>query len=381
MNIKLLYLFTVLLFSYACTSGKKALQKGNYEASVMKSINRLRNSPNNKKASETLQEAYPLTVNYHLEQIALMKSSQEAFKWERILQSYQTLTNLHNELQRCPAGMQLIRNSRSYLTEIQEAKMLAAEDRYQAGKVAFQRDQSRESAKEAYFHFRRVIELVGNNYKDTQARMDEAKYIATIKVVVEQIPVHSRSLSLSNEFFQNKINEFLNGQRTSEFVRFYTPQEAKATKLKQPDHIIRLQFDDFVVGQVYMKESTETFTRDSVVVGKVKVEGVEKPVYGTVSAKLTRFQKTVSSRGLMDLQIYDAASQRILSQNKMPGEFVWRSEWGAFNGDERALNKQQLTLCKSREIPPPAPQDLFIEFCKPIYTQVTSSLQSFYRNY
>ncbi len=211
--------------------------------------------------------------------------------------------------------------------------------------------------------------------------MDEAYYHATLKVVLEQIPVHSRSLSLSNEFFQNKINEYVSSNRMNEFVRFYTPQEAKTTKLERPDHMIRLQFDDFVVGQVFFKESTETFTRDSVVVGKTEVNGVKKDVYGTVTAKYTVFRKTVSSRGLLDMQIYDPAADRVVNQEKLPGEFVWTSEWASFKGDERALDKKQLALCNRREVPPPAPQDLFIEFCKPIYSQVTSSLSRFYRNY
>jgi hypothetical protein len=60
---------------------------------------------------------------------------------------------------------------------------------------------------------------------------------------------------------------------------------------------------------------------------------------------------------------------------------VWQSEWGTFKGDERALTKKQLDICKLREVPPPPPQDLFIEFCKPIYAQVTGNLERFYRSY
>jgi hypothetical protein len=188
-------------------------------------------------------------------------------------------------------------------------------------------------------------------------------------------------MGLSHEFFQNKINEFASSVRMNEFVRFYTPQEAQATKLAKPDHVVRLQFDEFVVGQVFLKESTETFTRDSVVVGQVKVEGINRDVYGKVSAQFTTFRKTISSRGLLDMQIYDPTANRVVNQQKMPGEFVWQSEWGTFKGDERALTKKQLEICQLREVPPPPPQDLFIEFCKPIYSQVTAHLQNYYRNY
>ncbi len=378
--MKRVLLISLLLYLAACSSGKQALQRGNYEESVLKAINRLRSNPDHKKARATLQEGFPLTVSYHLERVAALKNSSEPFRWESILDSYNTLTMLHSELQRCPACRQLVSGSRSYLNEAADARYQAASDRYRAGVQALNRDNGRISAKEAFLHFRRANELQPD-YRDVRAKMDEAYFFATLKVVLEQIPVHSRTMGLSHEFFQNKINEFASSVRMNEFVRFYTPQEAQATKLAKPDHVVRPQFDEFVVGQVFLKESTETFTRDSVVVGQVKVEGVNKDVYGKVSAQFTTFRKTISSRGLLDMQIYDPTANRVVNQQKMPGEFVWQSEWGTFKGDERALTRKQLEICQLREVPPPPPQDLFIEFCKPIYGQVTAHLQNYYRNY
>src|SRR4028119_373645 len=179
-------LLSLIATLFACSSGKQALQRGNYEESVMKSINRLRNNPNHKKGRETFRQAYALTVDYHLDRIALLKASGEAFRWEGILNSYNTLTRLHNEVQRCPACLQEAPRSRSYLNEANEAKYNAAVDRYQAGVQVYARDNSRQSAKEAYLHFRQVLEFV-SDYKDTRAKMNEAYHYATLKVVLEQI--------------------------------------------------------------------------------------------------------------------------------------------------------------------------------------------------
>ena len=372
--------FLALILAAACTSGRRALQKGNYEDAIFKAINRLRSSPGNKNARETLREGYPLTLEYHSGRIANLKASNEAFKYEGVLDSYSTMTRIHDEIQRCPACREEVRGSRGYMGEIGEAKQLAAIDRYTAGSIAFDRDNSRESAKEAYFHFIRAAELVPN-YKDVQERAKQAKFEATMKIVFEQIPVHSRTFGLSNEYFQNQVNQFVNSERMSEFVRFYTPNEAKTAGLRKPDQIVRLQFDDFVVGQTYVRETNENMERDSVVVGQVNTETGKQNVYGTVKAKFVLFQKTVSSRGLMDLQIYDPNANRVVFQEKMPGEFVWRSEWANYRGDERALTDKQLKMSGLREVPPPPPQDLFLEFCRPIYTQTTNTLRRFYRNY
>nr|MCU0352114.1 hypothetical protein [Cytophagales bacterium] len=309
-----------------------------------------------------------------------LRNSAEPFKYEGVLASYEAMGRLDAEIRRCPACMQEVPDSRSYITEINQTRQLAAAERYDAGVAAMNRDNFRESAREAFLHFRTANDLVPN-FRDVHQQMQQAKFEATLKVVFEQIPVHSRTFGLSNEFFQNKINQFVSSERMNEFVQFFTPAEAQKVGLRNPDQIVRMQFDDFVVGQVFMKETNEEMVRDSVVVGQVKTEAGPRNVYGTVKARFTLFQKTVSSRGLMDLQIYDPNANRVVFQEKMPGEFVWRSEWGNFRGDERALTEKQFKISQLREVPPPPPQDLFIEFCRPIYTQATNTLRRYYQQF
>jgi hypothetical protein len=70
-----------------------------------------------------------------------------------------------------------------------------------------------------------------------------------------------------------------------------------------------------------------------------------------------------------------------LLTEKIPGSYTWFCRWGNYNGDSKALTKEQINLCQGRELMPPMPQDLFIEFTKPIYSQLTSRLNSFYNNY
>ena len=79
--------------------------------------------------------------------------------------------------------------------------------------------------------------------------------------------------------------------------------------------------------------------------------------------------------------VVDAKSNGVLTHRKFTGEYVWVSQWARFNGDERALSEQQLTLCKLREQQPPNPQDLFLEFTKPIYNQLIPAIKGFYQNY
>lgn len=104
-------------------------------------------------------------------------------------------------------------------------------------------------------------------------------------------------------------------------------------------------------------------------------------IYGKVKATYYHFQKTITSKGIVSFRIIDAKSKAILSAEKMPGQFVWISEWATFNGDERALTPLQLEIAQQRERVPPGVQDLFIAFTQPIYSQITGKIQNFYKGY
>ena len=105
-------------------------------------------------------------------------------------------------------------------------------------------------------------------------------------------------------------------------------------------------------------------------------------VYGSVKAEVHQFQKEISSGGLLDFKIIDGRTGTLISQRKFPGTFVWYDKWGFYNGDERALeNEDKEFIKRKRESPNPPPQDLFIEFTKPIFDQVTAFVGEFYRNY
>lgn len=377
--VLLLTIATPLIFS-ACSSGKKAYEQGDYYSAVLKSINRLRKNPNHKKSKETLKRSYPLAVQT-LEQNALnAMKTKDRYKFKKSLQAYEAINRLQKEIQSSPGARKVIPNPKNYFSKVAQLRQQAAEESYVIG-LDLLKNKTREEAKQAFLHFEDVNGFVAN-YKDVRNKMEEALFIATLKVIVEQIPVPTL-YSLSANFFQDKIEEYLHTQyRGNRFVRFYTQQEADSEDLPYVDQYLRLQFDDFVVGETFIERNIETVTRDSVKVGTVTLEdGTKQDVLGDVSAKITINRKQVSSRGLFSMRVIDANSNAVLTSRKFPGEFVWFSEWGNFNGDERALSQEQLDICNAQEVPPPNPQFLFIEFTRPIYNQLTAAVQGFYRRY
>lgn len=564
----------LILWLAACSSGKVAFEHGNYYEAVLTATERLRRNADHSKSIETLRQAYPLALQNFEDRANNALSSGAAFKWRTVVESYSAINVMYDEIRRSPGALKVIPNPANYYAKLEEAKENAAEESYAAG-IAAMVINTREKAKEAYYLFKTVDGYMPG-YKDVAELIPQAKWNATVKVLVYPIPVQSRNVEVSAEFFDNKISEYLHQNSINEFVRFFTLREAETLKLR-PDHTVKLAFDDFVIGQAYLNEKQYALTRDSVVVGyyytkadgsrqdiptgggntgnggnsgnagnsgnsgnagnsgnsgnagnsgntgnagnsgntgnggntgnsgnsgnagnagnsgnaggnsgqgnndKIvichlppgdtsnrqtleipraaldahlahgdrlgacddqkgkgddkkaddksgKGDGQKKPtdkkgdskkdgktgsllrhspdtpmiasasddywkyfevtttvdtvkVYGTVKATYYHYKKTITSKAVINFTIIDSKTGGIISVEKMPGESVWFCEWARFNGDDRALTPEQLHLTLNKELMPPPPQDLFIEFTRPIYDQLTRKLAEFYKKY
>ncbi len=373
---KLLLISIAAIVLQACSSGKAALEKGDYDKAFYKSVERLKRNGDNRKANNVYVKAYDLAIERHLRSIDQAKLSADVYRWEKIAERYQALNFMADAVNNCPSCLDLVSAPTYYTIELNEAKYKAAEVRYALGDKAMQQG-TRLAAKDAYFHYLTANSLAAG-FKDALEKAEDARWEATIKVVVQAEPVGIRRFELSNDFFMSKIEEFFNDyNRKADFVRFFSDEEFQRTGLKSPDQVLLIGFDEFTIGQTLLKERNFDVESDTVVVGKQN----GKDVYGKVKANVTTFRKEVSSAGLLDFRVIDPQTNKILTIEKFPGTFVWIHEWATFKGDERALKSEHKTLLKNRDLPPPPPQALFVEFTRPIFTQLTGKVVNYYKRY
>lgn len=369
------FIYLSLIILGGCTTGKNALQKGDYDASVAKAVSRLQNSPKNSEAMQVLKTAYDLALQDHLRKINEAKLSNDLFRWESVMYDYQKINQLADDINSCPACLVLVPNPSKYVKEVAESKLNAAAARYESG-LSYLNTNNRLSAKKAYYEFEKTQNLQPN-YKDVKNKMEDAYWAAVTRVVVQPIILNRGPYKLSADYFQQQIDQFISSYSRNKFVIFYGEDQATQQKIV-PDQVLSLNFDDFVVGQTYVKERVEKLKRDSVVIGETRER---KPIYGTVRATLSIFEKNISSSGLLDMSIMEWQTKKIVRQQKFPGTYVWRDSWASYKGDDRALDKHQLAMTRRKEILPPPPSALFLEFTKPIYNQLVDNISGFYNNY
>ncbi|MGQ7871082.1 hypothetical protein [Sunxiuqinia sp. sy24] len=377
------YLIVVLFLLGACSSGKKALEKGNYIEAIEKAVNRLSSDPNNKKAQAVVRNGYSMGMDYYQEEIDHILSGNDPFKWGKTLNIMNRVNHLSNLIRRVPAARKIVSSPKMYSSELSEATNRAAEERYQAGLISLARP-AREDAKDAYYHFAQADQLVPS-YKDVLEKMYEAKDRATIHVILESIAFPLRKYELSAEFFYEQvINRMKQLYPSSSFVAFYTPIEAEKQQLDYPDLVVRMEFYDFFVGQPQHFEKQENL--DRIVEREVEVKvgrdstRIEKR-QERLKGKIKIISDEVVSQGLLNVKIEEFRTQKLILSEEVPGEFLWRNQYGIFVGDEGVLTKEQIQILNNKAVPPPAPQDLFVEFTRPIYARLTDRLNSYFRKY
>ena len=162
----------------------------------------------------------------------------------------------------------------------------------------------------------------------------------------------------------------------NQYVRFYTPEEAKIDQLPFVDHFIKMEFDRFNLGGISSRTYEKETSKDSVEVGKTKSGEV---VFGTVKAILKVNERSLTGSGLLDFKVLDGRTKKVLTQEKFPSEYVWTARWATFNGDERALSDEEKDMVKRIEVSAPGPQLMFEEFTAPLYDQVISKITAYYR--
>lgn len=373
-----LLLCFVVLFVSACSTGHNAYKQGDYYKACFEAIERLRSNPNSKKSQFVLTKAYPLAKKEAQREIDNARLANGVDQYDILVYQYERMNQLANAIFHSPKANQLIPQPTEYIAELSNAKQMAAEQAYSMGIRAVEAN-TIEQARLGFQFFTKANEYV-YGYKDVIHKIEEARYYATLRVIVQR-PYTSNKYQYSADFFYNNLLAEMSQNSKNRFVRFFSPEEASAENMRDPHQNIYLNFEDFSVGNIRETSNTVDVKRDSVIVGTVKVEGKTYNTYNTVKARLTTFRQELSSGGVLSLRIVDAQNNRELQLRNFTGQYVWVTDWATFQGDDRALTNEQKKMCGQKPQLPPTHQDLFVGFTKPIYNQAVSYVRSVYNRY
>lgn len=362
------FLFVFILLLDGCSSGKSALKQGNYYDAVLQAVNRLRQNPDHKKSKEVLSSSYRMAVDYLETDVQNQLASNANFKWRNIVQDYQQINTLYESIRTSPGALKIIPNPVNKYKELTEVKQKAAEETYEAGIQAMLKN-TREDAKNAYFLFTEANSY-SPGFRESIEMMEQAKFNATIKVVVEP--------ALQNYYDWN-FEPVIFGTNPSEFVKFYTPRQAEEAGLTKVDQFVKVTVNGYSEGKPSVTKKTENY-KDSVKVGEKTVNNVKVPVYEKVNGTLNINEKSITSRASITLYIRDAQGGVDLRNSDITSDQRWSDRWGTCSGDQRAIPESSRKLCGVKE-PYMARDYLITRTKRDLDSKLASALSGFYGSY
>ena len=371
----MLHKYTLIILSsfflFACNSGKARLEKGQYDLAVYQAVKRLQQKPNHKKASKVLQEAYTHAVEFHMANIETFDLSANGSKWEQMAYEYEMIDYLNSAIRKYPDYRSLV-SLVDVKSELALSRLEASKEHMSRG-LLFLNKGDKESARLAYDEFSRADYFNPGN-ETILDKLFEAREAGTVNIAIE--------------FPSNEVNDYLIPTKDlyyeiQQFASHLNFNFLRVVSQDNPyydvDEILQLQFDQLFIGNVYVDRVQEHIVKEGVLIGTTQInDSTVADVYGTVSADLRSYVKTIESSGSLLMQRIDSKTGAVIHRSRFPASYNWVSEWAEFNGDSRALSEKQIKMAKNSEPPPPSFQWLFGQLSRPMFSGVT---QQFERQY
>lgn len=357
----------LLLLLQACSSGKAALSHGNYYEAVLESVNRLRSSPDNKKAKAVLQQSYPLAVEYIETGIKNGIASDDPNKWRNAVKGYEQINYMNDQIKTSLGAMRIVSQPATRYAELKEVRPKAAEECYAEGITAMMKN-TRDDSKRAYFLFKSSNDFEAG-YRESIEMMNQAEFNATLRVAYEEINASNLNYGSLQPIINSLKRQFLSFRPVSQ--RDTVP----------PHQYLRLVFNGYREdGAARITSSTENLSREVKTGEKKGADGKTVDVMTTVTAKITYYRKVKSARSASMLTITDASTQAVLKSETIEGRSNWQQDWATYTGDIRALSGNQQNLCKQRESAP-NDKDLYNQAMRNLESNLEQALRGFYNRY
>jgi hypothetical protein len=372
MRFHISLLFFGILAINACKSTKKLFDKGQYDKALYSALDDIKKKPGNTSAASILPQAYNEAAAKYENAIAGAKSgTTTAEKLDIIYKDYRALQKMYDAIAATPAAFGHV-TARNYTSELSAAAEDAALFRYNAGMDMLQRG-DRISAQKAFENFKLTASYLPG-YKDVEDRKAAAYDLAVANVVVDKFDQRFGGMNVNGDYFQNDIVRTLNNIGNSHYYQFYAINEPRARQVRV-DQYMDINVYDIWFGQLasnsysysVSKEITEKDDRDPKLTRKLTV---------TASVSVTRRVK--DCRAIMDYRITDAASRRMIANDRIPAQYTWEKLTGNYTGDSRALGDKDWAIVRGTYNNQPGYDELYRQLTNQLMNQFNNRMRNIY---
>ncbi len=365
-----------LFILVSCKTSKNYLSRTDNDNTLFDAVKTLKKNNSDTAALHALPILYAAAQERNLRKINSYSTSNELTRWDKILDAYNTLQEMHDAIIEVDAASRLV-TPVNYYQSIYDLKQQAAADHY-AEATYFLNKPGRDDAKKAWNYFKKADKYVPG-YQDAALKMDEAYQNAIVNVVINPVQDNSYFLNsgwgnygynYSNEYFQQTLVRELKGINSNRYpARFYTDLEARRDNV-QPDWEINL-----ILRNMYIpRPQTYTYSRNVSQQVETGRDTSGKIIYRTVYATLNIAKQSFTARADMEIGITDFVTRKNISYNTFSENYRWEEEHATYSGDSRALGPNEWSLINNSYYNEPRKEDILNELYRKLYPQVKNRI-------
>jgi len=372
------FFYTVLslVVLISCKSSKNYLSRTDNDNTLFDAVKTLKKNNGDTAALHALPILYAAAQERNLRKINSYSTSSELTRWDKIIDAYNTLQEMHDAIVETDAASRLV-TPVNYHQNIYDLKQQAAADHYTEA-TYFLNKPGRSDAKQAYNYFKKADKYVPG-YKDATLKMDEAYQNAIVNVVINPVQDNASffnsswgnyGYNYSNEYFQQTLVRELKGINSNRYpARFYTDWEARRDNV-QPDWEINLTLRNMYIP----RPQTNTYNRNVSREVEIGRDTSGKVIYKTVYATLNMSKQSFTARADMEISITDLATHKNITYNTFSENYRWEEEHATYSGDSRALGPNEWAIINNSYYNEPRKEDVLNELYRKLYPQVKNRI-------
>jgi hypothetical protein len=359
---KIAYLLMLVFIVSSCSSSKKLMERGNYDAAINKSVKELRQHPDNAKEADILDRCYKIANERDNERIKFLKRENNPDNWDEVFMLY---SNLENRQSLVRTVMPLNIDGRSidypyvdYDAEIISAKNKAADYFYQNAQQLMKLE-TKEGYRQAYDELMKASKYTGGQYLDIDKMIEEAQFKGMSRAIV--LVNNMTHINLDPVFMEDLL-EINTDNLQSPWVEYHFKDLDDQISY---DYTIYVNLESIFVSPDNVKESDKMYKKevqngfDYILDAKGNVmkdtagNDIKVPKYKTLSCTVIESHQNKSVRIEGNVEFISNNPRKLLKKEPIGAENVFDHSSARAVGDIEALDDQAKELIKSEFIPFP----------------------------
>jgi hypothetical protein len=363
-----LFLLSLSFLITGCSSVKRNQQfiaSGNYDQAIDLAVRKLQKGKDGEKFQEhilLLEQAYKKAVTEDMRRINFLKKSNEPDATRKLyylyshLEDRQLLIRPLLPLYSLSQGRNAHFKFEDYSDEIIAAKAAYVADLYTEALRLKERN-TVAGYRQSYNLFCDVAELQPN-YRDVDDQLANTRFLGTNFVLVQ---LTNQSGQIIPVMLEQELLDFNTFGLDDFWTEYHTQPEQGINYQYAIDVLFRniaisperlserelLREAEIKEGWRYKKDRQGNYILDE------NGNRIKEDIFKTVTARVTHViqEKAVLVQG--DVRYRDLLRNRDVNRHPLSTEFVFQNAFATFNGDERALTKEDLELIERRFVPFP----------------------------